>query len=252
MSTKPSPYEAFRDNFSDAEALLLYARVFKNERKKSMRTEVRSKVGTALNVRVKDRGDLDWLRNKDITMVFMPGGDLNKDMFLDIQPLLRQSLVAACAALETYIADMAMAFVGAALQLEPENIPPRMRNISLTVGHWADIEKRYKRRKWGIRDIIDEHIRETSSTAPSSIGFVLSTIGFRNWERRVDGIRNVDRGTTNKELEAITNRRNLIAHTADRKGRSRASTNPEQVEKQLSIIKEVVDALDKLLAEHTL
>ena len=70
----------------------------------------------------------------------------------------------------------------------------------------------------GFAAIVEEYIRETSSTAPNQIGIVLSTIGVSNWAGKIDAARRVPSGTSVKDLDAITKRRNLIAHTADRKG----------------------------------
>ena len=250
VGTKLSPYEAFVDNIEDAKALMSYARAFKNKRNRRMRQELRSRVGDALKVPVNRQEDLDCLESDDLFVVFMPDGDLSRDRFTDLQPLLRQSLVAACAALETYVADKAMEFVGATL--DADDLPSRMKSISLTVGRWAEIEKKYTRRRWGIRSIIDEYIRETSSTASSNIGIVLSTIGVDKWSTKVDRARNVSQGTTVKELDEITRRRNLIAHTADRKGLGRASVKPGEVERQLLTIEDAVCAIEEVLGEHQL
>ena len=191
MAKKLSPYQAFQDNMTDAEALLSYARAFQNKRTRRMRQELRSKVGDALGIRGSQREALDCLESKDLFVVFMPEGSLSRDLFSDQQPLLRQSLVAACAALETYVADKAMEFVGPALKAE--ELPPRMKSIDFNVGQWATIERQYKRRGWGIRSIVDEHLRQTSSTAPNKIGTVLSTIGFKKkWSKEVDRFRNVE------------------------------------------------------------
>ena len=180
-------------------------------------------------------------------VVFMPDGRFNRGDFIDRQPLVRQSLVAACAAFETYLADKAMEFVGAIVA--SGQLPPRMKEINLTVGDWANIEENYRRRGWGIRSIIEEYIRRTSSTAPNSIGFVLSTIGVKDWATKVDTLRSVDKGTTVRELDEITKRRNRIAHTADRKGRGRAPAKLEEIGKQVVTLKEVVDAIDEILKE---
>ena len=248
MSVKPSPYEAFVDNIEDAEALMQYTLAFENTRKRRMRQELRNRVGEALRVPVSQRDELDRLESADLFVVFKPGGRLGRDNFSDLSPLLRQSIVAACAALETYVADKAMEFASAALS--SDEIPVRMRDISLTVGHWADIEENYQRRKWGIRPIIEEHIRQTSSTAPSSIGFVLSTIGVKNWSKDVDKARGVASETTVNELKAITDRRNKIAHAADRDGRGRATITSAYIQQQINIIKDVVNALEEVLQEH--
>ena len=248
MAKKLSPYQAFKDNMTDAEALLSYARAFKNKRARRMRKELRSRVGNALGIRGSQREALDCLESKDLFVVFMPEGSLSRDLFSDQQPLLRQSLVAACAALETYVADKAMEFVGPALNAE--ELPSRMKSINLTVGDWASIEGKYKRRGWGIREIVGDHLREASSTAPNKIGNVLSTIGMKQWSQKVDRFRNVDSGTTVRELDDITERRNRIAHSADRKGRGRASSKLEEVEQQIATIHELVDALEELLEKH--
>ena len=250
MSRKLSPYEAFVDNIEDAESLLIYAHAFQNRRARSMRSELRSRIGEALKVAVTRQNELDCLESDDLFVVFKPDSRLGRAEFTDLRPLLRQALVAASAALETYVADKAMDFVGPALSAG--RMPPRLSNISLTVGHWAEIEENYERRRWGIRGIVEEYIRETSSTAPNQIGIVLSTIGVINWAGKIDAVRRVPGGTSVKDLDAITERRNLIAHTADRKGRGRASVEHDDVQRQIKVIRDIVEALEKILNEHTL
>lgn len=167
----------------------------------------------------------------------------------DPRPLLRSSLVAACAALETYVADRVIGLVGQ-LITEKKALPPHLRNIPLTVGDWADIETRYQRRGRGIKNIVDERIRKLSSTAPNQIGVVLSTIGVSGWAKQVDGARKVRGGRTVEDLDEITERRNLIVHTADRKGRGRAALSPEDVERHLENIGSIAQALESVLAAH--
>lgn len=247
---KPEPFEAFTNNVSDAETLLSYAVALKNRRTRRMRRKVGECIRATLRIPKKRMGRFDCLVSDDLLLVFIPGGTLSRDSFDDLRPLLRQSLVAACAALETYVADKAMDFVGQALHAEEP--PRRMRDIQLTVGRWAEIENQYKRRQWGIRSVVEEHIRETSSTAPNKIAQVLSTVGVKDWLRSVDAARSVSAGKTEQELAAITERRNRIAHTADRKGRGRASITPEDVRGHIETIKAVVDATEAMLSDHSL
>lgn len=170
----------------------------------------------------------------------------------DPKPLLRSSLVAACAALETYVADRAIEFVGPIVTNRAKQpLPQRLRDIRLTVGEWADIEEEHPRRRGrGIRLLVDEHIRELSSTAPNQIGRVLSTIGVSDWAKLVDGARGVRGGRTVAELDAITARRNLIVHTADRKGRGRAALSPEDVERHLGSIDSIAAGIESVLGAH--
>ena len=247
IQKKPSPYDAFLKNIEDAKTLISYAKAFSNKRNRRMRQELRSKVGDALKVPVNQRGNLDCLESDDLFVVLMPGGSLSRNQFSDLQPLLRQAVVAACAALEAYVADKAMEYVGDVVK--SRELPARMGEITLTVGHWAEIEQ-YDRRGWGIRRIIEQHIREQSSTAPNHIGQVLSTVGVKKWAAKVDNARNVEKSTTATELDAITKRRNHIAHGTDKRGRGPASVRIGEVEGQIRTIEEVVEALEKVLGQH--
>ncbi len=248
MGKQLKPYDAFKVNIRDAQALIIYARAFRNNRNRAMRQELRSKVGGALKVSIKQQKDLDCLESNDLFVVFKPSGNLGRAQFEDLQPLLRQSLVAACAALETYIADRAMDFVGSTLK--SESLPSRMQSINLTVGQWLAIEERYQRRKRGIRNVIGEHIRETSSTAPNRLGEVLSTIGVKNWTKELDQARNVAYGDSVSVLNKITERRNRIAHSSDKKGRGRALADLEEIQSQVQAIEDIVNGLEKVLSKH--
>ena len=246
MPSKLRPYDAFNDNMADAESLLRYAVAFKNQRLRRMRPELRDSIGKALKIPQGERDELDRLQSKDLFVVFTPRSNLTRQDFTDLRPLLRQSIVAACAALETYVADKAMDFVGSIISV---NAPPTggLKDIQLTVADWHYIERTYERRGWGIRRIVQEHIRKTSSTAPSQIGQVLALIGVQRWTRQLDSIRKVSRGTTEAELKEITKRRNSIAHTADRKGHGRASLQVEEVDLHLQRVRSIVDAIETLL-----
>ncbi len=249
MRTKKlTPLAAFQDNIADAEALLTYARAFPNKRLRRMRKELRERVGEALKVPLGKRAALDCLENEYLFVVFNPDGGLGRDRFEDLRPLLRQGIVAACAALETYVADKAMEFVGLALKADP--LPRRLREMTLTVGNWIDIETGYDRRAWGIRAVVEETIRKTSSSAPNRIGEVLSIVGVQGWAAKVDSARKIKSGSTVKDLEELTDRRNRIAHAADRKGQGRSAIDVSEAQRHIDLIKAVVDAIEFVLKTH--
>jgi hypothetical protein len=239
------PLDAFKSNIADAEMLVAYARAFRNRRARRMRKELRKRVGEALNVPAKKQAALDCLESDHLFVVLKPDCGMGREQFDDRRPLLRQAVVAACAALETYVADKVMEFVGQALRAN--QLPRRLREVTLTVGRWVDIENEYKRRGWGIRGVVEETIREMSSTAPSNIGKALACIGVQDWAKKVDVARNVAEGTTVGELEKLTDRRNRIAHSADRQGQGRATIDLDEVQGCIALIKSVVDALETVL-----
>lgn len=238
------PIEAFRDSVDDAAALIDYARAFKNQRDRAMRKELRNRVGEALRLSSKARNSLDCLQSEELFVVFLNAESLGRDRFTDRRPLLRQAIVAASAALESYIADKAIQRLGRAFKANPQ--PKRIRDIPLTVGHWIDIEDQYKRRVWGVRVIVEEVIRKQASTSPSRIGEVLSTVGIDKWSSKVDELRKVGKGTTVKQLDALTKRRNLIAHTADRKGQGRANIDIKEAQTFVDQVRDIAQAMEKL------
>ena len=86
MSRKLSPYEAFVDNIEDAESLLIYAHAFQNRRARSMRSELRSRIGEALKVAVTRQNELDCLESDDLFVVFKPDSRLGRAEFTDLRP----------------------------------------------------------------------------------------------------------------------------------------------------------------------
>lgn len=245
---KVVPIDGFVENMNDADRLVALAEALVNRRTRRLRKEKRSRVGAALRVPKREWDSLDGLESDELFVVFMPGADLGRDSLQDLRPLLRQAIVAGCAAFETYVADKAMDHVSAALKAEA--IPQRLAELPMTVGRWTDIERQFERRGWGIRRVVEEHIREISSASPTNVGRVLSMIGVKYWAKAVDQERNVKRGTTVAELERIAARRNKIAHTGDRLGQRRASLDAEETKEMLSAIRSTAMAIESVLEDH--
>ena len=244
---KPTPVEAFEDNMKDAERLVLYARAFKSDRTRRLRAELRDRIGEALRIPQKERNNLAGIENDEVFVVLKPGSTLTRDDFDDRSFLLRQAVVAACAALETFVADITMQHVGELLgSADP---PQRLRDVQLTMGQWIEGNK-LKRPQWAMRAVIEEQLRGTSSSAPNQIGIVLSTLGIKNWLKAVDQFRGVKKGTTENQLQTINQRRNNIAHTGDRQGQGRAKIQIKDVVGYLTNIRDTVMGIDEIVKRH--
>ncbi|MEJ7786875.1 MAG: hypothetical protein WKF96_18900 [Solirubrobacteraceae bacterium] len=116
-----------RCDLEDADKLVALVRAFENRRPYRMRQERRDRVGEALDVRRADRDQLDWIVGDDLVVIFMPKSSYGRDDFAEaeLRPLLRQALVAACAAVETFVADRAKERLSQTLRTAP--IPARLR-----------------------------------------------------------------------------------------------------------------------------
>ena len=238
-----SPIEAFHSNLADAELLLKLAAGFTNVRQKRLRAEMREKLGQALRVGKGRWATLDGIQSRSVFVVLLDPEHLSRRELTDQGPLLRAVVVAACAAFETYVADVAKRELSRLLKAKtPDNLPRRLREVPITVGDWVAIEEQYERRVWGLRARLEYWLEREASTSPLKVGQVLSAVGFDNWAAVVDRHRGVERGLTVRELTEVSERRNRIAHSLDRKG----ALTVAQVTLMLFSIRSIADALDVL------
>jgi hypothetical protein len=241
-----SPLEAFELNMGDAYWLLRTAEVLANQRVNRMRRELRERVGEALGIAAGRRDELDCIESEDTFIVIKPGASITRDHVQDLSPLLRQAIVAACAALETYVADAVMARIGPVAR--SNDMPRRLAGLQLDLRTWDYIERNYVYRRRGLRErVIGPRVRELSSTSPGQIGVLMSMMGIDGWTKRIDGIRDAVKGTTEEQLEALTQRRNRIAHAGDRQGRGRATIATDEVGAYLVMVEDVVHAIEHVL-----
>jgi hypothetical protein len=243
--SKPSAREAFNYNIEDAETLVLLADALRNQRSRRMRVELRDRLGEALGVARRDRDELDCIESADLFAVFQPGSRLSRDTFDEraLRPLLRQALVAACAALETFVADRVMELYREAL--DSNERPSRLLALPMTVEDWLWIDETYQRKRWGLREVVELEVRQRASPAPVQIGEAFGIVGQKKLWRRVDARRKVKAGDSQVMLERLNARRNQIAHNGDRVGRGRAAISTDEVSSDLYLLVEIVDAIDR-------
>jgi hypothetical protein len=210
-----------------------------------MRRELRDRLGEALSIPRKRRGELECIENEKVFVTFMPGHSGWRRRLDDVglRPLLRQALVAGCAAVETFCADRVMERYSAAIKESPP--PSRLLELSLTVDQYLTIQETYQKTGWGLRQAIELEVRQRASPAPAQIGQLFALVGERGLLARVDKRRGVSKGATDSELNKIVTRRNLIAHTGDRSGRGRAAITMAEVEADVGILISIIDALDE-------
>jgi RiboL-PSP-HEPN len=242
---KSSAREAFDLNMADAEMLVELAKLLNNRRTRRMRLELRERLGTAFGIAKRRWPEMECLENDRIFVIFKPGhahwrGQLESQ---NLSPLLRQALVAACAAIETFCADRVMELYSTARKSNPP--PSRLLALTMSVENYITIEERYERRSWGLRQVVELEVRKRASPAPAQIGELFGIVGQKNLLNRIDARRGLPKGTSTQALEKIVERRNLIAHTGDRKGRGRATISVAEVEEDLKTVASIISALDE-------
>lgn len=242
---KMSARNAFNLNIQDAQMLVELANLLSNQRIRRMRRELRERLGDALSIPQKRWDELECLENERVFVTFKPGHAGWRDRLndVDLRPLLRQALVAGCAAVETFCADRVMERYSAAIKQTPP--PSRLLELSLTVDQYLTIQGSYQKPGWGLRQVVEMEVRQRASPAPAQIGQLFALVGEKGLLARVDKRRKVSRNATETELNQIVRRRNLIAHTGDRSGRGRAVITTAEVETDIGILISIIDALDE-------
>jgi hypothetical protein len=247
MAGKPklTPLAAFEDNMADARGLVLLAEAATNLRVRRMRRELRERVGEAIRAPKKRWDELDCVESEDLFIVVLPDSRLGRSALQNQAPLLRQAIVAGCAATETYLADRV---VDRCRHTVRNGELGRIARIPMSVGDWDSVEK-YTYRRRGITEcVIAPWVRERASTAPNVVGEMLALVGIDKPLRKLDAARKVPIGTTETDLQRISERRNRIAHAGDRQGRGRATIGIDEVRSHLDGLESVVDAIDKVLS----
>jgi hypothetical protein len=238
-----SPLETFEANITDAELLLKLSEAFTNLRSKRLRTEMREKLGKVLRVGKRRWDMLDGIQSRSVFVVLLDHARIRRQHLADQGPLLRAVVVAACAAFETFVADIAKRELTSLLKSKRlEDLPKRLREVQMSFGDWVEIEAGYTRRVWGIRSHLEKWLEMEASTSPIKVGHILSAVGFENWAREVDRHRGVEAGLTVGQLKQIAERRNRIAHSLDRKN----TLTPSQVTLMVSDIRSIAGALEEL------
>jgi hypothetical protein len=239
-----TPIQVFEDNMADAERLIALTRILLNTRTRRMRAEMRQRVGDAIRVRQRDRTELDCVESDDVFVVLKPGGRARREHFTEpeLRPLLRQAVVAIAAAVESYVAEKACCYIREALDERGR----RLLDIPTTVEYVLELET-YERRGWGHRRLVREYLEREASASPNKIGLVFATVGKTGFWKKVDTKRGVSRGSSEKQLEALADRRNRIAHTGDRQGRGRAHLELAHVEEHFVNARDIVEALESVL-----
>ena len=94
------------------------------------------------------------------------------------------------------------------------------------------------------RPVVEGVIRELSSTAPNKVGNLPGMTNVSGWANKIDRQRNVRRGDTVDQFEAIAARGNRIAHPSDRMGQGRANLTPEYTDDVLKQLTSIANAID--------
>jgi hypothetical protein len=247
---KPTPMEAFDLNMSDAIWMIELAEALDNQRPKGVYSNTRESLGTALRMTKSERDGFEVTESADFFVIIKPGSAMSRDSLQDRTALLRHAIVAACAATETFFADLIVDLVRPQLhahRTRHTTLPRKLRDVTLTVGDAVDLDHRYKSRRGLTEQVVGPYIRDKASVHPDSLGPLLQLAGHSDALKRIDRELQHEKGWSYQRMSEIAQRRNRIAHTGDRQGRGRKHLSAEEARSITDDLTAIVRAAEALL-----
>ena len=148
---KMSARDAFNLNIQDAQMLVELAGLLSNQRTRRMRRELRDRLGEALSIPRKRRGELECIENEKVFVTFMPGHSGWRRRLDDVG--LRPLLEAGTSGWLRSSRDILRRPSHGTLQRcdQGESPPPsRLLESSLTVDQYLTIQETYQKTGWGL------------------------------------------------------------------------------------------------------
>ncbi len=158
--------------------------------------------------------------------------------------LLRQAIVAAAAAVESYVAVKAAACLPDALAAK--KLPDRLGKLEMPLEK-ALTAARGRSPRSAFQSWAAQALEDQASADPGVIGAVFSAVGEGKILQRCDSERMVDRGTSERQMKELASRRNQIAHRGDRTAQGRRKLAVNHVETHVRNARQVAEALEKIL-----
>ena len=238
LAGKPAPYSVFKATLADAEALLRHG--YAPDRRRDPNAGRDRCACGAPRTQFFQRLRLGPLR---LPFPWAAPTIVPDHHDRANRPFLRQSLVVACSAFETYVVDKAIE--RAAARIVAGELPHATSAAAgVPTGPGAGREHR-----WG-GPAIDAYVQATRRVSAERIGHIFASVGVEEWTSRVDESRRVPEGTTARELGELTRSLNQIVRPSGGYGRRGEVPDLEGVARHLQSVASIVEALEPLLSSR--
>lgn len=205
----------FNQNFAVAESLLQLYQLFHGLQRKDLHEDLRLAIcsflgapeNTAFHPHVNDRVLL-------LARAAIPvPASLTTIGGLDF--LLRETVVVACTALEAFFWDVLRENVLTVVKARRTGADESLRNLTFTLGDYISIQQ-YDDPDLRLKQIILKNFERGTLYDVNSIEKVAQTLTVRNFWEQIEGITGSPATDTRRYIGELIQRRNQIAHRADR------------------------------------
>lgn len=173
--------------------------------------------------------------------------------------LLRQAVVVACTAVESFFWDVLQENVLTIVRARRSGADESIRNLNFTLGDYISLEN-YEDKDIRLKQLILKNFERATLSGAEAIEKIAATLTVRDIYNKVAEQAGVDARELRKQIGELITRRNMIAHRADRPteeeqsdteidGHSLRKIHYAWVNTRVQTAKTVVDASSRIIGE---
>lgn len=208
-------YDLAIQNFSVAEHLLQLHELFRELREEDVGKPLRLAVCGCLSL--PDHAGLRCARNDQLVLVAKATAPIPHSLLLadGINFLLRQAIVVACTALESFFWDALRENVLIIVRARKRGADESIRKLTLTLDDYLSLES-YADPEVRLQQIILKNFERGTLYDASSIERIATTLTVRDYWKQVSKKCGSPDNDIKRQVGELINRRNQVAHRADR------------------------------------
>ena len=208
-------YDLATQNFLVAEHLLQLHELFRELKEQDAAEPLRLAVCQSLSL--PEQSILRHARNDQVVLVAKASAPIPHSLLVEngLDFLLRQAVVVGCTALESFFWDALRENVATIVRARKRGADESLRNITLTLDDFLSLQS-YDDPDARLQQIILKNFARGTLYDPSSIERIASVLTVVKFWPSVAHKTGLPEGDIRRQLGELINRRNQIAHRADR------------------------------------
>jgi len=213
--TRMRAYDLAIQNFLVAEHLLQLHELFRELREEDVADPMRLAVCQTLSL--PEQAILRHARNDQVVLVAKASAPIPHSLLVQngLDFLLRQSVVVACTALESFFWDALRENVATIVRARKRGADESLRNITLTLDEFLSLQS-YENQEARLQEIILKNFARRTLYDVSSIDEITKVLTVAKFWPSVAQKTGLPEGDIKRQIGELIWRRNQIAHRADR------------------------------------
>lgn len=205
----------FNQNFAVAESLIQLYELFHGLRQVDLKEDLRFAVCSLLGAH--QHAAIRPSMNDRVLVVAQAAARVPESLTMagGLNFLLREAVVVACTALESFFGDALRENVLTVVQARKTRADESLRKLTFTLGDYVSIQQ-YDDQDYRLKQIILKNFERQTLYDAASLERIAQILTIRNFWEEIERITGNRAGDFKRTLGELIQRRNQIAHRADR------------------------------------